>query len=158
MQKLLYRFTKPQTQNSPQWAKDRSKCYLLVVGLFLIYSVVSAEADLGINYYQNLKVSPSVDDKSLRAAFRAQSLIYHPDKNTGEDEQIYISITTAYEVLKDPVKRNAYDHFGPNALKSCEKCLTFKEFLMDSFEGVLIFYGTSFVVVCANLDIRVIMF
>lgn len=64
------------------------------------------------DYYSTLGVLPSAELAVIKGAYKAMMNIYHPDKYKGdkyyaiEKSQI---ITTAYEVLKDPVKRAAYD-------------------------------------------------
>jgi hypothetical protein len=46
--------------------------------------------------------------------------------------------------LKDPIKKNVYDHLGLSSLISCEKCLTYKEYFYGSIGETVGFYtGTS---------------
>jgi curved DNA-binding protein CbpA len=48
----------------------------------------------------------------IRKQYRSLSLQYHPDKNPGADAaHIFQEIATAYEVLSNPEKRAAYDHY-----------------------------------------------
>lgn len=64
--------------------------------------------------YEILGVSRDVDDKALKSAFRKLAMEHHPDRNGGnpEAEAKFKEINEAYEVLKDPQKRAAYDRFG----------------------------------------------
>ena len=72
------------------------------------------------DYYETLGVSRTVDEKSLKAAFRKLAMNYHPDRNPGsaEAELRFKEINEAYEVLRDPQKRAAYDRFGHAAFEN----------------------------------------
>ena len=69
------------------------------------------------DYYEILGVSRNVDEKGLKSAFRKKAMQYHPDKNPGDKaaEAKFKEIGEAYEALKDPQKRAAYDRFGHSA-------------------------------------------
>ncbi|AQT43803.1 molecular chaperone DnaJ [Bartonella apihabitans] len=73
-----------------------------------------------IDYYETLGVSRECDEKTLKSAFRKLAMRYHPDRNPGdkEAEQKFKEIGEAYEVLKDPQKRAAYDRFGHAAFEN----------------------------------------
>lgn len=66
--------------------------------------------DMATNYYELLGVAPTADEKELRDAFRKISLENHPDINKHPDAKARMkSMSEAYDVLKDPEKRRAYD-------------------------------------------------
>jgi molecular chaperone DnaJ len=69
------------------------------------------------DYYQTLGVSKGASEDDLKKAYRKLAMQYHPDKNQGnaEAEKKFKAISEAYEVLKDPQKRAAYDRFGHDA-------------------------------------------
>ncbi|GGA89904.1 chaperone protein DnaJ [Brucella endophytica] len=71
------------------------------------------------DYYETLGVQRGVDEKTLKSAFRKLAMQYHPDKNPGdhEAERKFKEIGEAYETLKDPQKRAAYDRFGHAAFE-----------------------------------------
>ena len=46
----------------------------------------------------------------IKSAYRKLAMENHPDK--GGDANIFANISNAYETLKDPQKRSAYDHYG----------------------------------------------
>ncbi|RIY02831.1 molecular chaperone DnaJ [Aureimonas flava] len=73
-----------------------------------------------VDYYEMLGVVKGCDDKTLKAAFRKLAMQYHPDKNPGDAtaELKFKEIGEAYEVLKDPNKRAAYDRFGHAAFQN----------------------------------------
>jgi tetratricopeptide (TPR) repeat protein/curved DNA-binding protein CbpA len=61
--------------------------------------------------YEVLGVPRHADDKAIRAAFRKAAKAHHPDLNAGDKvaEQSFRQIADAYQVLKDPEQRGAYD-------------------------------------------------
>uniref|UniRef100_A0A6U3NIU1 J domain-containing protein n=1 Tax=Ditylum brightwellii TaxID=49249 RepID=A0A6U3NIU1_9STRA len=64
-------------------------------------------------YYDILGVDPTADAKAIRQAYLRLSLKHHPDKNPDNPEEAkarFIAIGEAYDVLKDPQQRAAYDH------------------------------------------------
>ena len=66
------------------------------------------------DYYEILGVDKSCDDKTLKSAFRKLAKEYHPDQNAGkpEAEAKFKEISEAYERLKNPESRAAYDRYG----------------------------------------------
>ena len=71
------------------------------------------------DYYDLLGVDRGVDEKALKSAFRKSARKYHPDRNPDnpDAEAKFKEINEAYEVLKDPQKRAAYDQFGHAAFE-----------------------------------------
>ncbi len=71
------------------------------------------------DYYASLGVARGVDDKALKSAFRRKAMECHPDRHPGDKtaEHRFKELNEAYEVLKDPQKRSAYDRFGHAAFE-----------------------------------------
>lgn len=72
------------------------------------------------DYYEVLGVARSVSADDLKKAYRKLAMQYHPDKNQGnaEAEAKFKEISEAYEVLSDAKKRQQYDQFGHDGMKS----------------------------------------
>ncbi|MEO0591346.1 MAG: DnaJ domain-containing protein, partial [Pseudomonadota bacterium] len=68
-------------------------------------------------YYETLGVARDADAGALKSAYRKQAMKYHPDRNPddAEAEAKFKACAEAYEVLKDPQKRAAYDRYGHEA-------------------------------------------
>src|ERR1044071_9328657 len=70
-------------------------------------------------YYEVLEVERTSNDGELKTAFRKLAMKWHPDRNPGDKdcEHKFKEINEAYEILKDPDKRAAYDRFGHAAFE-----------------------------------------
>jgi hypothetical protein len=61
-------------------------------------------------HYDNLKVARGAPAEVIKAAYRALSQRYHPDRNPGpEAERVMRLLNEAYAMLGDPERRAAYD-------------------------------------------------
>ncbi len=66
------------------------------------------------DYYEVLGVERGADDEEVKKAYRRLAMQYHPDRNVGdkEAEEKFKEAAEAYEVLRDPAKRQRYDRYG----------------------------------------------
>lgn len=84
------------------------------------YGIIEVRREVeNMTYYQVLEIDKKASQEVIKAAFRALSMRYHPDKNPG-DKQCLIrmqQINVAHSILSDSIKRAAYDQtlvFIPN--------------------------------------------
>jgi molecular chaperone DnaJ len=70
-------------------------------------------------YYEVLEVGRNASDAELKAAFRKAAMKWHPDRNPGDknSDGRFKEINEAYDILKDPDRRAAYDRFGHAAFE-----------------------------------------
>ncbi|KAL0210274.1 hypothetical protein P9112_010358 [Eukaryota sp. TZLM1-RC] len=72
------------------------------------------------DYYEVLGISRNASEDDIKKAYRKLAIRYHPDKNpdnTEEAQKKFVEITEAFDVLKDPEKRQIYDKYGHAGLK-----------------------------------------
>src|SRR5471032_2383933 len=71
------------------------------------------------DFYVTLGVERTASDEDVKQAYRRLAMQYHPDKNAGskESEEKFKEISEAYDVLRDPQKRAAFDRYGEAGLK-----------------------------------------
>ena len=67
-------------------------------------------------YYNELGVSKNASQDEIKKAYRKLALKNHPDK--GGDEEKFKTITSAYEILGDPEKREKYNQHGKQAFEN----------------------------------------
>ena len=71
------------------------------------------------DFYEVLGVNRDADGNVLKTAFRKLAMQYHPDRNPGDRlaELKFKEVSAAYECLRDPQKRAAYDRYGHAAFE-----------------------------------------
>jgi molecular chaperone DnaJ len=71
------------------------------------------------DYYEVLGVNAKASQDEIKKAYRQLALRFHPDRNPGDKaaEENFKEAAEAYEVLRDPQKRDIYDQFGHAGLE-----------------------------------------
>ncbi len=71
------------------------------------------------DFYDILGVQKNASNDDIKKSYRKLAMKYHPDRNKDdkEAERKFKEATAAYEALKDPEKRAAYDQYGHDAFR-----------------------------------------
>ncbi|KAJ3733856.1 hypothetical protein DFJ43DRAFT_1067043 [Lentinula guzmanii] len=102
--------------------------YAVVVLAYLLYNLINGSNTMASNFYEVLGVSPDVDENGLKLAFRRFAKRFHPDRVGPQGAELFIQTRDAFEALKNPTVRFAYDRFGPDVLQ-WSKFSTTREYL-----------------------------
>ncbi|EIN06592.1 DnaJ-domain-containing protein [Punctularia strigosozonata HHB-11173 SS5] len=113
---------------TPQYVLHYRLTFAVVVLGYLSYNFIEASSTMRPNFYELLGVGPDADETALKQAFRSFARRNHPDRVGSQGEALFVEVRDAYEALKDPIKRFAYDRFGADVL-SWSKCTTVREYL-----------------------------
>ena len=146
--------TKPQP-GTPLYVKHRRRIHITVVLAYLAYTIY--EADYWMrqagDFYQLLGVPLDADEKMIKSRFRRLAALHHPDKissvfgsdrDTGAADMYFVSLKTAQDTLSNPVKRYAYERFGPDIVQ-WQHCSTVKDYLWAGLPSASGFYIGSFI-------------
>ena len=127
---------------------------MTVIIAYLLYTLY--EADYSVrqkgDFYQDLGLSPEAGEKAIKSRFRRLAALYHPDKISTEDpvahsaaEAYFVNLKSAQDTLSDPVKRFAYERFGPDVLK-WQHCKTIRDYLVTGVQtsSLPLYAGSGF--------------
>ncbi|OTB09105.1 hypothetical protein M426DRAFT_316398 [Hypoxylon sp. CI-4A] len=132
--------------NTPRYAEHRRRIYILVVSVYLLYTIYEADYELSraSDYYQDLGVSLSASERDIKSRFRRLAALHHPDKLMSSagtsDADYFIHLKTASDTLVDPARRFAYERFGPD-IASWKHCVTVRDFVARGVQVLVPYYG-----------------
>ncbi|KAH9900127.1 hypothetical protein F4778DRAFT_740226 [Xylariomycetidae sp. FL2044] len=148
---------KPQP-NSPRHARHRRRIHILVVSLYLLYTIYEADYELrrAPTYYADLGVPLGASEREIKSRFRRLAALHHPDKTStsagggvggrgngdgGDDgAQFFMQLKAASDTLVDPARRFAYERFGPEA-GEWRHCVTVRDYVARGAQSLLPYYG-----------------
>jgi len=95
------------------------------------------------DYYEVLAVAREASDDEIKKAYRKLAMQHHPDRNVGdkEAEEKFKEAAEAYDVLRDPQKRQRYDRYGHAGLDAASMpnfgdADTIRDLFGDLFGGI----------------------
>lgn len=89
------------------------------------------------SYYKVLGLDKHCSQDDIKKAYRSLAMKYHPDKNPGDKkaEEAFKEISSAYETLSDPGKRDIYDKYGEEGIKTQSTGFSFSFNVFGSMFG-----------------------
>ena len=92
------------------------------------------------DFYDVLGVPRTAAEADIKKAYRKLAMECHPDRNNGDKgaEERFKQVTEAYEVLRDPDKRAAYDRYGMAGVKG-QSGGGFSSMHFDLSEALMVF-------------------
>ena len=99
------------------YASECKNCGIIFKGkIYECLSCGSSSMDFIPDYYSVINCSRKDDFKIIQSSFRKLAKNWHPDRsNKKNSREVFIEISTAYQILSDPAKKTAYDLLIDNA-------------------------------------------
>jgi molecular chaperone DnaJ len=93
------------------------------------------------DFYDVLGVPRDCSEADVKKAYRKLAMECHPDRNNGDKsaEERFKLVTEAYEVLRDPEKRAAYDRYGHQGMRGGGGGAGFGSMHFDLSEALSVF-------------------
>ncbi|KAI1081204.1 hypothetical protein F5B20DRAFT_537255, partial [Whalleya microplaca] len=138
-------------KNSPRYAKHRRRIHILVVSLYLLYTIYEADYELqrASNYYADLGVPFAASERDIKSRFRRLAALHHPDKlganggiGDGDGANYFMHLKRASDTLTDPATRFAYERFGPD-VGGWAHCTTVRDYVSRGVQALLPYYGVA---------------
>lgn len=98
------------------------------------------------DYYEILGLDKNASADDIKKAYRKRAMKFHPDRNKGDEEaeRKFKRASEAYEVLRDPEKRQRYDQFGHAGINGSRGFGGASDFENVSFEDIFSRFGDIF--------------
>jgi hypothetical protein len=119
----------------------------MVVSAYLLYTIFEADWEIrrSGDFYQDLTIPLSATEREIKSRFRRLAAIHHPDKvssSTPISEGYFVHLKLAQDTLLNPVKRFAYERFGPDVLK-WQHCSSHRDYILHGLQSILPYYGMA---------------
>jgi len=105
-------------EHKDPWKKTRQRIALVLIFIgwilfaMIIYQISQFDYEMAnFDPYEILGVSLDADKKTIKSQYKKLSLIYHPDKPTG-NEKLFMKLRKAYDALTDETARYNWEHYG----------------------------------------------
>jgi molecular chaperone DnaJ len=87
------------------------------------------------DFYEVLGVTREADEEEIKRAYRKLAMQYHPDRNLGDPEAEirFKEAAEAYDVLRDPEKRERYNRYGHAGLEGMVHDFNSRQSIFDVF-------------------------
>jgi hypothetical protein len=137
--------------NSPRYQKHRRRIHILVVSLYLLYTLYEADHELtsrtrAPTFYSELGVPFGASERDVKSRFRRLAALHHPDKAGADggaaDGEIFMHLKTASDVLTDPARRFAYERFGPEIV-GWKHCASIRDYVARGAQQLIPYYGAA---------------
>ena len=133
---ITIRAGEPHPQpGTPLFQKHRRNIFTLVIVGYLLFTIYQTDWQIQreSDFYTLLDIAFDADEKTISRQLRKQLALAHPDKAPASQrdfaEAKFIRVKIAYDTLSDPVKRFAYDRFGPDML-NWKTCKTMQDYVV----------------------------
>jgi len=100
------------------WKKTRNRIALFIIFIgwilfaMVVYQISQFDYEMAnFDPYEILQVPLSADKKTIKSQYKKLSLIYHPDKPTG-NEKLFMKLRKAFDALTDETARYNWEHYG----------------------------------------------
>merc|ERR1719244_1344301 len=105
-------------EHKDPWKKFRGRLALTLIFIgwiffaMIIYQISQFDYEMAnFDPYEILQVSIHAEKKTIKSQYKKLSLIYHPDKPTG-NEKLFMKLRKAYDALTDETARYNWEHYG----------------------------------------------
>ncbi|AFR93945.2 chaperone protein DNAJ [Cryptococcus neoformans C23] len=131
----------PAPRGSPRYLHNYRLAFTGAICIWQAYSFLKGGLGNDDDWYRLLNVQVNADEDALKSAFRSLARKHHPDRAGNDNDDHFILARKAYETLSDPVKRYAYDRFGPKILQW--KAASVREYILFGLQNSIGFYIVS---------------
>ncbi|KAL3422589.1 DnaJ domain-containing protein [Phlyctema vagabunda] len=132
---------------SPKYVLHRRRIQIIVISAYLLYTIYEADWNIrkASDFYQDLGVAHSATEREIKSRFRRLAAIHHPDKvssSSPSSEGYFVHLKLAQDTLLNPVKRFAYERFGPDMI-NWQNCSSIGDYVRQSFATILPSYSVA---------------